>query len=69
MKTVIFNSNVISGVSDVSGKNLPNTTFKAPEKGKNYTVTGEYRANGFLYYFLMGFGIKTVFKSDLFKDA
>lgn len=69
MKTVIFNSNHIAGIADASGNKLPKETVKVPEKGREYRVTGEYRANGFLYYFLMGFGIKTVFKADLFQDA
>lgn len=69
MKTVICNTNCIAGIADASGNNLPKETIKAPEKGKPYRVTGEYRANGLLYYFLMGFGIKTVFKADLFQDA
>lgn len=69
MKTVICNSNLIARVSDANGNTLLKPHIKVPEKGKPYTVTGEYRQNGFLYYFLMGFGIKTVFKSELFQDA
>lgn len=69
MKTVIFNHTYNGGVADQDGNKLAQSSVKLPEKGKEYRVTGEYRANGLLYYFLMGFGIKTVFKADLFQDA
>lgn len=69
MKTVICQTSCIAGIADPSGKKLPKAVVEAPKKGKEYRVTGEYRSNGFLYYFLMGFGIKTVFKSDMFQDA
>lgn len=55
-------------IIDQTGKAL-NVEIKAPEKGKPYRVTGEYRWNGLLYYFLMGFGIKTAYRADLFTDV
>lgn len=69
MKAVICNTPPVSIVTDGNGNRVPLSKIKAPERGKHYRATGEYRANGFLYYFLMGFGIKTVFRADHFQDA
>ena len=69
MKTVICNNNSMARVTDANGNILPPSNVKAPEKGKPYRVTGEIHFAGYLYYFLMGFGIKTAFKSDNFEDV
>lgn len=69
MKTVICKNNSVSSVSDASGHTLHNETIKVPQKGKEYRVTGELSFNGVIYYLLMGFGIKTAFKSDKFQDC
>lgn len=69
MKTVICKTNGISSVSDASGHALHTHLNKVPQKGKEYRVTGELTFDGVIYYLLMGFGIKTAFRSDKFQDC
>lgn len=69
VKTVVCQNNMISSVQNALGCSMPNEKVKAPQKGKEYRVTGELTFNGIVYYLLMGFGIKIAFRSDKFQDA